>query len=94
LRLQQVEKKSRLTAEESRTKTSVALDFHVLEEFRLFRGTRIIEHPRTGSMIIDMEDKVALIVSSAMQLLESESDGNSDDEAFILAALHENRELR
>jgi hypothetical protein len=30
-------------------------------------------------MIIDMEDKVALIVSSAMQLLESESDGNSDD---------------
>jgi isocitrate dehydrogenase kinase/phosphatase len=35
-------------------------------------------------MIIDMEDKVALIVSSAMQLLESESDGNSDDEAFIL----------
>jgi hypothetical protein len=46
-----------------------------------------MEHHRTGNIIINMEDTVALIVSSAMQLLESESDGNSDDEAFILAAL-------
>lgn len=67
------------------------LDFHVLEEFRLFRGTRIIEHPRTGSIIINMEEKVALIVSSAMQLLESEYDGDSDEDAFILAALYSDR---